>query len=90
MKILNKLIADIAYKNENTGLNAQTLQEAIDALYFLLLPNLYTAIDGGAPDSTFTSFINGGGPSDTQLQTIDGGDPAIAITILDGGSPSSN
>lgn len=74
MKILNTLIADIAYNNANTGLNAQTLQEAIDALYQLVLSSI--TIDGGTPQTLETEFIvmmDGGSPTTQATQTIDGG-----------------
>jgi len=74
MKILNKLIADVVYNNDTTGLNAETLQQAIDALYLLVLPLL--GIDGGAPqtlESEFVANIDGGSPSSQPVQTLDGG-----------------
>jgi hypothetical protein len=75
MRILNRLIADIAYNNESTGLNAQTLQEAIDALYQLVLSSI-SLIDGGTPqtlETEFTVLMDGGSPTTQATQTIDGG-----------------
>lgn len=83
MKILNTLIADIAYNNANTGLNAQTLQEAIDALYQLFTAEVIVPdvdIDGGTPqtlDIQFTSNVDGGSPSIEPTTNIDGGTPSL-------------
>lgn len=70
MKILNRVLAEIAYNNENTGLNAQTLQEAIDALYQLVLSlgavDIDRVIDGGDPstlENQLLGNIDGGTPS---------------------------
>jgi hypothetical protein len=79
MKILNRLIADVVYNNANTGLNAETLQEAIDRLYELVLPLLN--FDGGSPETLDSQFI----------LNLDGGDPATEFEQnIDGGTPSSS
>jgi hypothetical protein len=89
MKILNRLIADVVYNNQNTNLDAATLQEAIDALYELIEPLLNRDIDGGTPGTTeFMSVIDGGSPSSEPTRFIDGGGPSEGLQMLDGGSPS--
>jgi hypothetical protein len=80
MKILNRLIADVVYNNANTGLNAETLQQAIDRLYELVLP-LLNNIGGGSPETLDSQFI----------LNLDGGDPATEFEQnIDGGNPSSS
>jgi hypothetical protein len=77
MKILNRLIADVVYDNTNTGLNAATLQEAVDTLYQLIFPLLN--FDGGSPDTLESQFllnIEGGDAETEPTQTIDGGTPS--------------
>jgi hypothetical protein len=77
MKILNRLIADVVYDNTNTGLNAETLQEAVDRLYQLIFPLLN--FDGGSPDTLESQFllnIEGGDAETEPTQTIDGGTPS--------------
>jgi hypothetical protein len=67
MKILNKLLAEIIYDNSVSGLDASTVQEAIDKLYALLLAQeqqFFGTLDGGAPDSEQSVFVDGGEPSD--------------------------
>lgn len=78
MKILNRLVAQIQYNNANTGLNAETLQQAIDRLYELVLP-LLTNIAGGSPETLESQFIlnlEGGDPATESEQNIDGGTPS--------------
>jgi hypothetical protein len=80
MRILNRLVAEIQYNNTNTGLNAETLQQAIDALYQLVLP-LLTDISGGSPETLDSQFI----------LNLEGGDPATEFEQnIDGGTPSSS
>jgi hypothetical protein len=77
MRILNRLIADVVYDNTNTGLNAATLQEAVDTLYQLIFPLLN--FDGGSPDTLESQFllnIEGGDAETEPTQTIDGGTPS--------------
>jgi hypothetical protein len=74
----------IAYDNSTTNLIATNMQEAIDALYQLLFPEI-ASFDGGAPSSTnFVYSLDGGDPDgEDQTLSADGGDP-LGPTI-DGG-----
>lgn len=72
----------IAYDNSNTNLIATNVQQAIDALYALLFPEI-TSFDGGSPDTNdFVYTLEGGDPSTEPDQTVDGGDPQDPV---DGG-----
>lgn len=65
----------IAYDNSNTNLIATNIQQAIDALYALLFPEI-ASFDGGAPDTNnFVYVLDGGDPSTEPDQSVDGGDP---------------
>jgi hypothetical protein len=74
----------IAYDNSTTNLIATNMQEAIDALYQLLFPEI-ASFDGGAPSSTnFVYSLDGGDPDgEDQTLSADGGDP-LGPTV-DGG-----
>ena len=72
----------IAYDNSNTNLIATNVQQAIDALYALLFPEI-TSFDGGSPNTNdFVYTLEGGDPSTEPDQTVDGGDPQDPV---DGG-----
>lgn len=63
-----------------TGLNASTVQEAIDLLFQIVLPTLN--LIGGSPNTENSGFI----------AIVDGGKPSTENfnDILDGGLPSDN
>ena len=65
----------IAYDNTETNLIASNMQDAIDALYQLLFPEI-ASFDGGAPSSTdYVYSLDGGDPSGSgQTLSADGGD----------------
>lgn len=90
MKVLNRLEADVVYYNPDilqnalqglglTGLNAETIQQAVDILFQLILP-LIPNLVGGSPNTANDQFfilLDGGTPSSTEPeQTIDGGSPS--------------
>ena len=66
----------IEYDNSSTNLIAVNVQEAIDALYQLLFPEI-SQFSGGSPDTNdFVYTLEGGDPSSSEPdQTVDGGDP---------------
>lgn len=89
MKVLNNLQANVVYYDSGvleealqgfgslTGLNASTIQEAIDILFRIVLPSINFV--GGEPttqSSDYIAFIDGGSPSTNEF-----------IDILDGGTP---
>jgi hypothetical protein len=89
MKVLNNLEANVVYYDSEilqealqgigslTGLNASTIQEAIDVLFRLVLPMINFV--GGAPATTndqYLVFIDGGSPSTSEfIEELDGGTP---------------
>jgi hypothetical protein len=89
MKVLNTLDAKVVYYDSQvieqalagfgaiTGLNATTIQDAIDILFRLVLPTL-NLVGGSANtlENQFLVLIDGGQPDTTEfLQDIDGGSP---------------
>lgn len=90
MKVLNTLDAKVVYYDSQvieealagfgqvTGLNATTIQDAIDILFRLVLPSL-NLVGGSAntPDNQFLVLIDGGTPDTAEfIQDVDGGSPS--------------
>ena len=92
MKVLNRLQADVVYYDNEilqeafqgatglSGLNAETLQQAIDILFQLVLPLIPNLI-GGAPtteNNQYFILLDGGTPSSGEPeQIIDGGSASL-------------
>jgi hypothetical protein len=74
----------IAYDNTTSRLIADNVQQAIDALYQLLFPEI-GSFDGGAPSSTnYVYALDGGEPDGAgQVLSVDGGDPVGPV--IEGG-----
>jgi hypothetical protein len=92
MKVLNTLDAKVVYYDSQvieealsgfgsvTGLNATTIQDAIDILFRLVLPSLnFVGGSANTPENQFLVLIDGGKPNTTEfIQDIDGGSPSSA------------